>query len=995
MGEVYEEQLGMAQEDLSWEPHEAHSGPAESSDGSDAPAARRGPGAGRSHGPGLPRKRQQRPEWSRHEEEVFVRQHYIRGNSWSAIAEHLPGRTAAEVKNIWHSTLRSKHLKSRSLLRTYALEVQERGDSPEAREEAFRVARLTCGTDEPGTDPGDLENNGHREARPSGSHDGKAEKPAGAGSSPHRQYAAETGKGQTAGKGALLPRCRTAAGSSDSEDAASLTSDLSPSGRGGPRANRSPGRNLRQADALHGNASLLQRRRKAGCESQPHLPDFMAVSDTLTNVVVHDREQQRRRSYRSPGDPDSVGPAGWYGPRPDVDAGAVVRGRMRTSGGGGGSGLLATRPPPAGLLEPRGAPLRPVMWQPQQQPRHWPAGAAAGAQVKRPRKEQQQQQLAEEQSSGSRALWNPGEDEGGPQGGQGDAPWRSIDGTAGWAGGMGEGDPHALVDGAAAATPEELARLQVLRVMQSAGERNPSALQEATAGPTAWLSQQLPPQLAQMLAEWQLLVQAKANLEVEEAHRLAMLRHYLATQMQEARHLEGGTAIAAIAAALGELEENVGVGAADAAWRMLEANGAPSRNPVGTGPPFQAAGRRPPPSAIGAPAVDDYYGDHRPPLPLPLLAHLNAVVPHVAGPAPGFSPAGLGPPQPSAVSLKHLSTLLAGSGVAERLLSGRVEPTAAAAGPHTGALEAVAMAAAWPPPGLNPAAVGGPWELGHENGEVGHQAAALGAVRGRHPQAPDESRHGDDSLHRGHGAAAAASMVTALPSAAEARHQHSAKRRLDIHDNALPGSLNGPFTPQANGALQLLPGMPILNGRGRRGTGSLYDPYNPHGNILPSWAAGNGMAATTAVLCRAAAFNGFRALGTRGPYTDGPGSAVPGSIGRPWNDVAAERQQDTVVTGHKARQGRRLQQSPSGGDEEDDEEERKMEKGKQQQQQQKQEQQHLQRRQPRGPRDPRNGERVGLGSSLGVDASESDVAKALLSFSQFTADPGSGQGVAK
>lgn len=58
------------------------------------------------------------------------------------------------LQNIWHSTLRSKKLKSRSLLRAYAREVQERGDSAAARLEAFRIAfRQTRGNDDMEADP--------------------------------------------------------------------------------------------------------------------------------------------------------------------------------------------------------------------------------------------------------------------------------------------------------------------------------------------------------------------------------------------------------------------------------------------------------------------------------------------------------------------------------------------------------------------------------------------------------------------------------------------------------------------------------------------------------------------------------------------------------------------------------------------------------------------------------------------------------------------------
>ncbi len=70
-----------------------------------------------------------------------------RGKTYGFIRPSL--RPWPPVQNIWHSTLRSKKLKARSLLRAYAREVHERGDSAAARLEAFRSAvKLTKGAED-------------------------------------------------------------------------------------------------------------------------------------------------------------------------------------------------------------------------------------------------------------------------------------------------------------------------------------------------------------------------------------------------------------------------------------------------------------------------------------------------------------------------------------------------------------------------------------------------------------------------------------------------------------------------------------------------------------------------------------------------------------------------------------------------------------------------------------------------------------------------------
>ncbi|KAG2486094.1 hypothetical protein HYH03_015189 [Edaphochlamys debaryana] len=83
------------------------------------------------------RKRRKRPEWTQAEEETLVLLHSQLGPQWAAIAARLPGRTPNEVKNIWHSTIRSKQLKGRSLLRAYTRALNGRWDDAEARRQAL------------------------------------------------------------------------------------------------------------------------------------------------------------------------------------------------------------------------------------------------------------------------------------------------------------------------------------------------------------------------------------------------------------------------------------------------------------------------------------------------------------------------------------------------------------------------------------------------------------------------------------------------------------------------------------------------------------------------------------------------------------------------------------------------------------------------------------------------------------------------------------------
>ncbi|XP_050386549.1 transcription factor LAF1-like [Argentina anserina] len=57
--------------------------------------------------PGLKRGR-----FSKQEEEKILTLHHMLGNKWSQIAQHLPGRTDNEIKNLWHSYLKKKVAKA-------------------------------------------------------------------------------------------------------------------------------------------------------------------------------------------------------------------------------------------------------------------------------------------------------------------------------------------------------------------------------------------------------------------------------------------------------------------------------------------------------------------------------------------------------------------------------------------------------------------------------------------------------------------------------------------------------------------------------------------------------------------------------------------------------------------------------------------------------------------------------------------------------------------
>eukprot|EP00198_Chlamydomonas_reinhardtii_P006185 XP_001695521.1 predicted protein [Chlamydomonas reinhardtii] len=86
-------------------------------------------------------------------EVTLVSAHATYGNQWAAIAARLPGRSANEVKNIWHSTLRSKSLRGRALLHAYAKAVEATVMDPTARRAALDAALKDAGVGEGGTTP--------------------------------------------------------------------------------------------------------------------------------------------------------------------------------------------------------------------------------------------------------------------------------------------------------------------------------------------------------------------------------------------------------------------------------------------------------------------------------------------------------------------------------------------------------------------------------------------------------------------------------------------------------------------------------------------------------------------------------------------------------------------------------------------------------------------------------------------------------------------------
>ncbi|GIL77703.1 hypothetical protein Vretimale_6707 [Volvox reticuliferus] len=505
-------ELGLVQEDKVRRSYIACSGPGDNNDEHYAPLVRRSPLAGSSLGHSLGRRRQMRSEWTRQEEEILVRQHRECGNSWSAIAEHLPERTAADVKDIWHSALQRNTVRSSSLLREYVLELQKHGVSATAREMAYRAARLRTADDD-GTscknDDPDITVLGVPAAEEETTSSGKASDPAvaqrhtallGHHVNPQLQQsssapAAATGTSSQPRAG-ILRHARPGPDGSDvgGVDAAQQAPPLQRS-RQSRRKPKSYPQGHTQAQG-HAPDEVLRCQqqtfdRPAG-DLKPPSRDPRRVVKTVAN------QHQQQTFHRLPVDDDleCLGFAAdcRHGPELDLDingaavlaAAAIPRKRVHSSFG---RGPTPAQPAPAAMepghaprshqvdiacprvlpLTPHGSALQPVMWQGQQQLHE----RVAGDDVPRGKRQRRgQQQLAEEQSAaagGSRTCcmaslhWDPHDDEGCQQhqlvDREGVPFWREMDED--WAADTGL---KAVMEEAVrnGASPEELAFLQMM-----------------------------------------------------------------------------------------------------------------------------------------------------------------------------------------------------------------------------------------------------------------------------------------------------------------------------------------------------------------------------------------------------------------------------------------------------------------------------------------------------------------------------------------------------
>ncbi|GLI69844.1 hypothetical protein VaNZ11_014561, partial [Volvox africanus] len=106
------------------------------------------------HGPSEQIRRCKRPAWTAVEECILAEKHAIHGNAWILISKSLPGRSAAEVKNVYQRNLRApKGLSHPSLLRSYVQAVQGHEEDDAARKRVY-TAVLKAHEEELGSEAG-------------------------------------------------------------------------------------------------------------------------------------------------------------------------------------------------------------------------------------------------------------------------------------------------------------------------------------------------------------------------------------------------------------------------------------------------------------------------------------------------------------------------------------------------------------------------------------------------------------------------------------------------------------------------------------------------------------------------------------------------------------------------------------------------------------------------------------------------------------------------
>ncbi|EFJ42736.1 hypothetical protein VOLCADRAFT_97200 [Volvox carteri f. nagariensis] len=826
-------------------------------------------------------------------------------------------------QNIWHSTLRSKKLKSRSLLRAYAREVQERGDSTAARLEAFRSAvKLTKSNEDAGTDACMSDMVGHGRARPLPSSDQDEEEPAGDGSPHQEPQFADSAEATYLAKKALPKPCPT--GSSEGADAASLTSDPTsplhnPALRLSSRAQKGGAHDLGgQEGSPQGALGLSalppppqRSRAAAGCELPPRArrPDAKMMDNNGAGAAVPGSPAEQLRAQR----------LGLHWPQGGPGRGLLDPAAARCVD----DAALDFATAAAAALEPHGVSLQHLMLRQQQQ-----------------RQQQlQQQERSWQERTGGRATSGSTPSARGEAGEGGEARRRFV-------GAGGGGEPRMAMDegmgldlsgAGVGAGAEELARLQTLLMFQSAMERGQlgglqDAAAAAAAGSGAWMSPRRPAGLAQALAQAQMqamaLAQAQASLEADEVHRLALMRHYFALQMQQG----GG---AAAAAALGGVAGDTS--GASSGWRFTEARSGGSRGVQRDAPRGSAAhnatGRRAYAPAQGSSAAaaaaasttscEDYFGDRGAPLP-PMPAPGGAIT--CLGPAvmaalaasaavPGFDPYAMVPPQYLPPSLEQMGALLGGggNGAVERLLGAH----AAAAATRAAAAEAAAVAGRMA--GLHPAGLG-PWggaapqdSMEAEDPGVATGPSSADTLTAVDLRASDEAPSADGKLQ---GRPAPAVVP---PHGAEARRRTGAKRRAEPSEDAdapwggqrlkdggggsvsrLAGGLDNPHAQGLPSGPVAWPPLPFFGGIRGNPIGNLYgNPLDQHDFALQAaWAADgnvgggmvNGFAAAASgfgAAPGAAALGALRGAGPRGLGAAADRVSMPGSAAERRWDVAA------------------------------------------------------------------------------------------------------------